>query len=99
MIWQEKVILWRILRLLKLDIQLIFIDDGPKRPWKRNKSGGLLDRKLIELMHKLLDVLKVPRHQAPGEAEAECAKLQALGIVDAIWSDDGDSFMFECGSL
>ena len=47
----------------------------------------------------MLDQLRIPHHRAPGEAEAECARLQALGIVDAIWSDDGDAFMFGCGTL
>ncbi|KAK1702669.1 hypothetical protein BDP67DRAFT_571976 [Colletotrichum lupini] len=31
---------------------------------------------------------------APGEAEAECALLQQQGLVDAVWSEDGDCFMF-----
>lgn len=25
--------------------------------------------------------------------------MQALGFVDAVWSDDGDSFMLRCGML
>lgn len=51
------------------------------------------------MLHKLFDWLKVPYHQAMGEAEAECARLQQLGIVDAVWSDDGDSLMFGCTTL
>jgi Holliday junction resolvase YEN1 len=31
---------------------------------------------------------------APGEAEAECSWLQQEGIVDAVWTDDGDALMF-----
>lgn len=82
----EKTILWRILRLLKLNIQLIFVNDGPRRPWKRDKRGGaLVDRTLLELTKKMLRQLKVPYHEAPGEAEAECARLQTLDVVDAVW--------------
>ena len=96
----EKVILWRILRLLKLNVQLLFVNDGPRRPWKRNKrGGGKLDYELTRLTHQLLRHLRVPYHEAPGEAEAECARLQALGVVDAVWSDDGDALMFGCGTL
>lgn len=51
------------------------------------------------MLRRMLNLLKVPYHQAPGEAEAECAKLQRLGVVDAVWSDDGDSFMFGCNTL
>jgi Holliday junction resolvase YEN1 len=47
----------------------------------------------------LLRQLKVPYHQAPAEAEAECARLQALGVVDAVWSDDSDALMFGCDTL
>lgn len=96
----EKVILQRIYLLLRLNIQLIFVDDGLRKPWKRGKSGGgKVDYELKKLTRQLLAQLKVPRHEAPGEAEAECARMQALGIVDAVWSDDGDSFMFGCRTL
>lgn len=96
----EKVILWRILRLLRLNVQLIFVDDGPRRPWKRGKrGGGKIDFEITRLLKKLLDQLKIPHHRAPAEAEAECARMQAEGIVDAVWSDDGDAFMFGCGVL
>jgi 5'-3' exonuclease len=32
--------------------------------------------------------------QAPGEAEAELAYLNRLGVIDAILSDDVDTFLF-----
>lgn len=35
-------------------------------------------------------------HDAPGEAEAECAMLQQRGIVDAVLSEDVDTIMFGC---
>lgn len=35
-------------------------------------------------------------HDAPGEAEAECALLQRHGIVDAVLSEDVDTIMFGC---
>jgi Holliday junction resolvase YEN1 len=35
-------------------------------------------------------------HDAPGEAEAECALLQQHGIVDAVLSEDVDTIMFGC---
>lgn len=96
----EKTILWRVLRLMKLNVQLLFVRDGQKRPAKRGKRGGTrVEYELIRLLTQLLDHLKIPHHQAPGEAEAECARLQQEGIVDAVWSDDGDAFMFGCTSL
>lgn len=35
-------------------------------------------------------------HDAPGEAEAECALLQREGVVDAVLSEDVDTIMFGC---
>lgn len=35
-------------------------------------------------------------HDAPGEAEAECALLQQKGVVDAVLSEDVDTIMFGC---
>jgi len=32
--------------------------------------------------------------KAPGEAEAELAHLNSIGVIDAILSDDVDNFMF-----
>ncbi|OHF00319.1 hypothetical protein CORC01_04300, partial [Colletotrichum orchidophilum] len=37
-----------------------------------------------------------PVHDAPGEAEAECALLQQQDIVDAVLSEDVDTIMFGC---
>ncbi|KAK6436198.1 hypothetical protein LTR95_007609 [Oleoguttula sp. CCFEE 5521] len=91
----EKTIIWRILRLMKLNIQMIFVFDGARRPWKRGRrGGGKVDYERIKLLEQTLDHLKVPRHRAPAEAEAECAKMQQAGIVDVVWSDDSDCFMF-----
>ena len=91
----EKNCIWRILRLVKLNIQVLFVFDGPRRPWKRGRRGGRGKYwEKINLMEKMLTHLGIPHHRAPGEAEAECARLQQMGIVDVVWSDDSDSFMF-----
>jgi Holliday junction resolvase YEN1 len=99
----EKAIMWRILHSMKYNIQLIWVFDGPRRPWKRNKRGGggrpQDERERTQLLCQLLDHLKVPHHHAPAEAEAECARMQQLGIVDAVWSDDGDTLMFGATSM
>ncbi|KAI5358125.1 putative XPG/Rad2 endonuclease, XPG-I domain, PIN-like domain superfamily [Septoria linicola] len=63
------------------------------------RRGGKIDPKCIKMLHQLFDRLKVPYHSAPGEAEAECARLQVEGVVDAVWSDDSDCLMFGCTKL
>jgi Holliday junction resolvase YEN1 len=94
---QEKTMFYRICRLLTLNVQLIFVFDGPSRPWKRNgRGGGKIDYRARDLLKEVLTCFGVPYHEAPGEAEAECARLQMLGIVDAVWSQDSDCLMFGC---
>ncbi|RNJ59082.1 hypothetical protein D7B24_003634 [Verticillium nonalfalfae] len=45
---------------------------------------------------RLIRLFGFPIHQAPGEAEAECALLQQEGLVDAVLSEDVDTIMFGC---
>jgi len=90
----EKNVLWRILHLLRLNCQLIFVFDGPGRPHKRGNAPKEMDPKETKLLKEMLNHFGIPIHIAPAEAEAECAELQKLGIVDAVWTDDGDALMF-----
>jgi Holliday junction resolvase YEN1 len=93
----EKAMFYRICRLLTLNIQLIVVFDGPGRPWKRGKRGGSkIDHENQRLLKEMLEHFGIPYHEAPGEAEAECARLQILGMVDAVWSQDSDCLMFGC---
>lgn len=52
-----------------------------------------------EVLQNCLKFLGVKWHEAPGEAEAECAVLQRRGMVDCVWTEDGDALMFGCGVL
>lgn len=92
----EKSIFYRLCRLLALNVQLLFIFDGPKRPWKRGRPSGKIDYEKLKLLKELLRYFRIPYHEAPAEAEAECARLQILGVVDAVWSQDSDTLMFGC---
>ncbi|KAB8297810.1 hypothetical protein EYC80_001608 [Monilinia laxa] len=89
-----------VLRLLKLNIQLVFVADGPHKPIEKHggKGAGIWTYK-NDILHKCLKFLGVKWHNAPGEAEAECARLQRRGTVDCVWTDDGDALMFGCGML
>lgn len=91
---------YRICRLLTLNVQLMFVFDGPGRPWKRGgRGGGKIDFEKRKILKNLLRSFGIPYHEAPGEAEAECARLQQLGVVDAVFSQDSDTLMFGCNFL
>ncbi|POS86786.1 hypothetical protein EPUL_002563 [Erysiphe pulchra] len=91
-----RTLYYRLLRLLALTIQPLFVFDGPnKPPLKRNKRTGSSGGSVSNMLTKqLLHYFGFPYHYAPGEAEAECALLQQNGIVDAVFSEDVDTLMF-----
>ena len=84
---------------MTLNIQLIFVFDGRGVPEKIRWKGkrGVPER--LELLELVLECLGIPYYPAPAEAEAECAELQKLGIVDAVWYGDADALMFGCDLL
>lgn len=92
-----RTLYFRLLKLLALPVHPLFVYDGPhKPPFKRGKtvsrnSGNL---PIIKRSKDLIERFRFPWHEAPGEAEAECARLQQAGIVDAVISNDVDTLMF-----
>ena len=93
-----RTLYYRILRLLSLGIRPLSVFDGPYKPKiKRNNkvspNAASLDNYAIK---QLFNRLGLPYHEAPGEAEAECALFQKEGIVDAVLSEDVDTIMFGC---
>lgn len=56
-------------------------------------SDGVTPAMRDEVM-ALLQLFGVPFVVAPMEAEAQCAALEAAGIVDAVITDDSDAFLF-----
>lgn len=91
-----RTLYYRLLRLLSLGIQPLFVFDGPNRPpFKRNMKTNQHGVSLPNYLSKqLLKLFGFPFHTAPGEAEAECALLQKEGVIDAVLSEDVDTLMF-----
>ncbi|KAF3917331.1 hypothetical protein ABW21_db0200509 [Orbilia brochopaga] len=92
-----RVLYYRLCTLLKLNIHAVFVYDGKGRPdFKRNKNINKNEGYQIALTRRLIVGFGFPIHNAPGEAEAECAFLQKNGVVDAVLSEDVDTLMFGC---
>lgn len=93
-----RTLYYRLLRLLALNIQPLFVFDGPhKPPFKRNVRTQQHTASLPNFLAKqLLKLFGFPYYTAPGEAEAECALLQQEGMVAAVLSEDVDTLMFGC---
>ena len=93
-----RTLYYRLLKLLALSIQPLFVFDGSQKPpFKRGNKTTSNAACLPNFLSKdLLKCFGFPYHTAPGEAEAECALLQKEGIVDAVLSEDVDTLMFGC---
>ncbi|KAF4971717.1 hypothetical protein FSARC_1516 [Fusarium sarcochroum] len=90
----------RITRLLSYPVEPIFVFDGPYKPKvKRNKLSGRGDSVANAQAKRMIRLFGCNIHEAPGEAEAECALLQRHGIVDAVLSEDVDTLMFGCTKM
>ncbi|PNP45010.1 hypothetical protein TGAMA5MH_03425 [Trichoderma gamsii] len=92
-----RTLFYRLVRLLGTPIQPIFVFDGPNKPkFKRNRRSGRGDGFSAVHAKRLIRLFGFIAHDAPGEAEAECAFLQKNGVVDAVLSEDVDTIMFGC---
>ncbi|KAJ6573824.1 PIN domain-like protein, partial [Mycena vulgaris] len=73
----------------------LFVFDGPRRP--NVKRGKKINRDLHKLtpgMKQIVESFGFEWRVAPGEAEAELAYLNRIGVLDGILSDDVDNFLF-----
>jgi Holliday junction resolvase YEN1 len=93
-----RTLFYRLLKLLALPVHPLFVYDGRQKPaFKRGKAVSARsygNSPIIRRSKDLIERFRFPWHEAPGEAEAECARLQQAGIVDAVMSNDVDALMF-----
>ncbi|KAG6854265.1 hypothetical protein C0991_008958 [Blastosporella zonata] len=90
-----RTLFFRCATLMHSPFLPLFVFDGPKRPeWKRGKKINRTSNKLIPGMKAIVESFGFEWRMAPGEAEAELAYLNRIGIIDGILSDDVDNFLF-----
>lgn len=70
------------------------INQLKKQAQKEQRDSDEVTQAMIEECQELLRRFGIPYITAPMEAEAQCATLQDLGLVDGIVTDDGDCFLF-----
>ncbi|TFK54033.1 PIN domain-like protein [Heliocybe sulcata] len=93
---QLRLLFFRLAQLSELPLLPLFIFDGRERPKvkrgsKKGKSGS---HALTDGFRRMLDQFGYEWRTALGEAEAELAYLNQIGVVDAILTDDVDAFVF-----
>jgi len=90
-----RTLFFRCCRLLQTPLLPLFVFDGPKRPAvKRGKRVGGSAHWLTTGMKNIIQAFGFEWRTAPGEAEAELAYLNRIGVIDAVLSDDADNFLF-----
>ncbi|KAL7558793.1 hypothetical protein ACA910_018294 [Epithemia clementina (nom. ined.)] len=79
--------------------EAIEISDDLLKQWEaernqRERDADTVTDEMKEEAMRLLRLFGVPYIEAPAEAEAQCAALEALGLVDGIVTEDSDVFVF-----
>ncbi|KDQ54498.1 hypothetical protein JAAARDRAFT_196419 [Jaapia argillacea MUCL 33604] len=90
-----RTLFFRCSRLMSMPFLPLFVFDGPKRPSvKRGKRVSGNNHWLTTGMKNIINAFGFEWRTAPGEAEAELAYLNRIGVIDAVLSDDVDNFLF-----
>ncbi|KAG9121380.1 hypothetical protein FRC07_002688 [Ceratobasidium sp. 392] len=90
-----RTLFFRLAKLASFTFCPLFVFDGPQRP--KTKRGKTINTKMSSLapgMKNMISAFGFEWRTAPGEAEAELAYLNNIGVIDAILSDDVDNFLF-----
>ncbi|KAF8130008.1 PIN domain-like protein [Mycena galopus ATCC 62051] len=90
-----RTLFYKLVALHDAGAIVVFVFDGPDRPSiKRNKKVKAQPHWLVEEFQELIELFGFYSYTAPGEGEAELACLSQHGLIDAVLTDDGDTFLF-----
>ncbi|KZT19716.1 PIN domain-like protein, partial [Neolentinus lepideus HHB14362 ss-1] len=93
---QLRLLFFRLARLSELPLIPLFVFDGRERPKVKrgSKKGKAGSHALTDGFKRILGHFGYEWRTAIGEAEAELAYLNRIGVVDAVLTDDVDAFIF-----
>ncbi|KAJ7222610.1 hypothetical protein GGX14DRAFT_492239 [Mycena pura] len=92
---QLRTLFFRCATLMHAPFLPLFVFDGPLRPKvKRGKTINKAPSNLTNGMKQIVEAFGFEWRTAPGEAEAELAYLNRIGVIDGVLSDDVDNFLF-----
>ncbi|OSD07359.1 hypothetical protein PYCCODRAFT_602836 [Trametes coccinea BRFM310] len=84
---------YRLAMLAERPLHIIFVNDGPSKPAiKRGKRVKLAPHWLTEGMRRYVDAFGFAWFDV--KAEAELARMNELGVIDAVMTDDSDVLLF-----
>ncbi|KAH9894731.1 hypothetical protein C8Q73DRAFT_691273 [Cubamyces lactineus] len=91
-----RTLFFRLCKWSKMPFTLVFVFDGRQRPGikRGSRMGKSGSHNLAKGFKALLDIFRIEWREALGEAEAELGAMNAHGLIDAIVSDDVDTFLF-----
>ncbi|KAJ7181820.1 hypothetical protein C8R46DRAFT_1210130 [Mycena filopes] len=87
-------IFYQLCNFSSAPVTLVFVFDGPGRPsMKRGTTVVHHPLWLIDHLKTMIKAFWYHFYDAPGEAEAELAHLNASGRIDAVITEDSDAFL------
>ncbi|KAK7006106.1 flap endonuclease GEN 1 [Favolaschia claudopus] len=90
-----RIFFFKLAQWSRAPLVLIFVFDGFGRPLiKRGKQVLAQPQQLVEGCKAAIEAFGYYHHQAPGEAEAELAQMNKLGFIDAVITEDSDTFVY-----
>ncbi|EDR16161.1 uncharacterized protein LACBIDRAFT_321397 [Laccaria bicolor S238N-H82] len=90
-----RILFYKLKRFLNQPVNVVFVFDSDGRPsMKRGKHVRTKEHWLTKHFQEFAQAYGFTVHIAPGEAEAELALLNKLGIIDIVITDDSDALVF-----